>query len=373
MNCFILVNTGEVFALHMHDLAWSLLCLDLALLCPIEEWNDTFYLGEFRDKIGNFFAEMSDLHLEQFGFRFQDYWLQLMACNQTAAKAWNFKQKNKIGVLQFMERKLSKTIRTECKVESTTDISTGPQIRAKDLTKKKSIGEGSFGKVYEGSWLGHRVAIKDIPIDARDLFDTETKVLAKLESPFIVQLIGTCIEGSLCYIVMELVSSSLDKLLTNSGGRAPVALPVAVDMMLQISRGMEYLHRQGIMHMDLKASNVLIQPSEVPEFREQGYGRVKLCDFGMASLRLSNFRCEDPKGTCYWRAPEVFPFPNLPLQEIDTLEKYTYKADVYSFAMTWYEILTGKQPFLSVHPKDLYRMIVGAKDRFCSGPHVQLC
>ncbi|GLJ47118.1 hypothetical protein SUGI_0994870 [Cryptomeria japonica] len=138
------------------------------------------------------------------------------------------------------------TIRNECKIKSATGISTWLQIPPKDLIKKKSIGEGSFGQVYEGSWLGYRVAIKDIPIDARDLFDTETKVLAKLESPFIVQMIGTCIEGSHCYIVMELVGSSLDKLLRNSGDRATLALPVAVDMMLQISRGMEYLHRHGI-------------------------------------------------------------------------------------------------------------------------------
>ncbi|GLJ47111.1 hypothetical protein SUGI_0994780 [Cryptomeria japonica] len=303
--------------------------------------------------------EMSELYLEQFGLKFHDYWHLLMACNQTAAKAWPFEHRNKIGVSLFMERKLLELIRIECKIESANGIPTWLQIPAKDLIKKKIIGEGAFGQVYEGSWLGHKVAIKDIPIDARDLFGTETAVLCKLQSPFIVQLIGTCVEGNHCYIVMELVSSSLDKLLTNSGGRAPLALPVAVDMMLQISRGMEYLHSHGIMHMDLKASNVLIQPSAVPEFRKQSYGRVKLCDFGMASLRLSSFRCEDPKGTCYWRAPEAFPLPIEELvQEIDTLKEYTHKADVYSFAMTCYEILTGKQPFLGVHPKNLYRMIV---------------
>ncbi|XP_059069426.1 uncharacterized protein LOC131072519 [Cryptomeria japonica] len=362
LKCFIMANTGEAFALHMHDLAWSLLCLDLVLLCPIEAWDEKIHFKEFCNRISNFFSEMSNLHLDHFGFKFQDHWHLLMACNQTVAKAWTLKQKNKIGVLQFMERKISEAITNECKIESATGTPTCLQIPPKDLIKKKSIGHGSFGQVYEGSWLGHKVAVKDIPIDAPDLFEREITVLSKLHSPFIVQLIGACIEGRSCYIVMELVSSSLDKLLSSSGGRAPLALPVAVDMMLQISRGMEYLHSRGIMHLDLKSSNVLIQPSAVPEFREQGYGRVKLCDFGMASLRLSSVRCEDPKGTCYWRAPEAFPFPNEELlPEIDTLNEYTYKADVYSFAMTCYEILTGKQPFLDVHPKDLYRLIVQGK------------
>ncbi|XP_057847197.2 serine/threonine-protein kinase STY13 [Cryptomeria japonica] len=368
MKCLILDSTGEAFALHMHDFAWSLLCLDLAILCPIEEWNDKIGLTEFRKRISDSFAEMSDLHLNQIDFKFEDYCDLRMACNQAAANAWSAKRKYKIGVLQFMERKLLETIRNERKTrpaidESATGIPAWLQIPAKDLTIKNIIGEGSFGKVYMGSWLGHKVAVKDIPVDARDLFEREIAVLSKLHSPFIVQLIGTsCIERRHCRIVMELVSSSLDKVLKNSGCRASLALPVAVDMMLQISRGMEYLHRQGIMHMDLKASNVLVEPSAIPEFREQGYGRVKLCDFGMASLGLSSFRCEDPKGTCYWRAPEAFRFPDQELlQEIDTLKEYTYKADVYSFAMTCYEILTGIQPFLGVHPKGLYRMIVQGK------------
>ncbi|GLJ47112.1 hypothetical protein SUGI_0994800 [Cryptomeria japonica] len=125
-------------------------------------------------------------------------------------------KKHKIGVLLFMERKLIEAIRNECKIESANGIPSWLQLPAKDLIEKRTIGEGSFGTVYEGSWLGHRVAIKDIHIDARDLFDMETAVLAKLESPFIVQLIGTCIEESHCYIVMKLVSSNLDKLLTHS-------------------------------------------------------------------------------------------------------------------------------------------------------------
>ncbi|GLJ47119.1 hypothetical protein SUGI_0994880 [Cryptomeria japonica] len=92
IECFIMSNTGEAFALHMHDLAWSLLCLDLTLLCPIDAWNDRINLKKFRKRISVFFAEMFVLHLEQFGFKFQDYWHLLMACNQTAAKAWSFKK-----------------------------------------------------------------------------------------------------------------------------------------------------------------------------------------------------------------------------------------------------------------------------------------
>ncbi|GLJ47115.1 hypothetical protein SUGI_0994840 [Cryptomeria japonica] len=83
---------------------------------------------------------------------------------------------------------------------------------------------------------------------------------------------------------------------------------------------MESLHRQGI----IKASNVLIEPSAILEFTEESYRQVKLCNVGMASLRLSSFRCEDSKGTSYSRAPQAFPFPDEKLlQESDTLNEYT--------------------------------------------------
>ncbi|GLJ05198.1 hypothetical protein SUGI_0013460 [Cryptomeria japonica] len=450
INSLTLSITGEAYAIHLHDLAWSLVCLDLNVLflelekkpgllqlygdggnldvsdlidpasrgimhtysdsynclhvkgesgihdpsiltfegediqqvCPEHKEVDNPSTPCFMDeryseaacrKMGDFFAEMSNLnrvhdeYQDKRGliFSFKQFSNAHKRTTQGSSLRLNVEDESKAGISKFVEAKLQASIRNEPAIIGGR-VSPWLQIDIKDLIiSHKLIGEGSGAVVYEGSWLGVKVALKIFQINNYTMdeeMQAEVAVHAKLYNPFIVQLIGVCVTKTCCYHVMELVSSSLDSILKRRLERneLPLPLPVAVDTMLQISRGMEYLHSQKIMHMDLKAANVLIQPSSVPEFRYQGYGRIKLCDFGHASLRLYSFRCSDwAKGTSYWRAPEVFEYPQEGLEiEAEPLKEYTYKADVYSFAMTCYEILTGKQPFEGVLPKHVFRKIV---------------
>lgn len=110
---------------------------------------------------------------------------------------------------------------------------------------------------------------------ADENFKAEVSLLARLQSPYIVQLIGWAIdrnkkEGKL---VTELMSTDLAKVLQATENRNGLPLHVAVDIMLQVSKGMEYLHGQNIIRRDIKPSNILLQPSSVKEF-----WRVKICD-----------------------------------------------------------------------------------------------
>ncbi|XP_024387103.1 uncharacterized protein [Physcomitrium patens] len=113
----------------------------------------------------------------------------------------------------------------------------------------------------------------------------------------------------------------------------------AVLIMYQIAVAMEELHDQGILHRDLKASNVLVNVTE-----DDSYSFDPWHDDGF-QCAVADFECSvGVVGTGYWRAPEILEVlkdhGNLHDQQI-----FTQQVDVYSYAMTCYEILTGCIPF----------------------------
>lgn len=133
----------------------------------------------------------------------------------------------------------------------------------------------------------------------------EAAAHASLRSPFIVQLIGWSAneETNIYSLVMELMSASLDTYMASRPRLdSSASLEVAVDIMLQISRGMEYLHKMKVIHGDLKPSNVLVNPCK----HKEGHVRVKLTDFGAAKVELdSTSYSTEKQGTAYYRAPEI--------------------------------------------------------------------
>eukprot|EP00250_Pteridium_aquilinum_P021168 c25049_g1_i2 orf=54-2567(-) len=210
------------------------------------------------------------------------------------------------------------------------------------------LGQGAYGKVYSTLWLGQiRVAVKVIPIyygpdskiDEADhddtaapdkMFKEEVSLLARLQSPYIVQLMGWAIDRSKGEgkLVTELMATDLGKVLRATESKNGLPLHVAVDMMLQVSKAIEYLRKKNIIHRDIKPSNILLEPSPIKE-----YWRVKVCDFGIAKMKphqddlFSTFKL----GTEWYRSPEV----------LSEQVKYSNKADVYSFAITSSEMLGG--------------------------------
>jgi serine/threonine protein kinase len=103
---------------------------------------------------------------------------------------------------------------------------------------------------------------------------------------------------------------------------------------------MNYLHENAVMHLDLKAKNVLINVLEGPGGQPSLPSlQVKLIGFGDSELELHDSRYTTTMvGTTGWRAPEVFKVE-------ENREKYTKSADVYSFSMLCFEVLTGDAPF----------------------------
>lgn len=223
-------------------------------------------------------------------------------------------------------------------------------IKSEDYQVRRRLGSGSQYK--EILWLGESFALRHFFGDIEPLAP-EISSLLYLSHPNIMHFLCGFIddEKKECFLVMELMNrdlSSYIKEICCPRKRIPFSLPVAVDLMLQIARGMEYLHSKKIYHGDLNPSNILLKSRGAST---EGYLHAKVSGFGLSSVK--NYT--PPKspssqvGTLsfIWHAPEV-----LEEQEqtgIATNSKYREKSDVYSFGMVCFELLTGKVPFEDAH------------------------
>jgi serine/threonine protein kinase len=247
-----------------------------------------------------------------------------------------------------------------------TTIDLLPNIEPKNLSQTVFLGQGSYGSVVGAEWLGQKVALKTFQgIDTRS-FLLEANILAGLFHPHIVQIFGVCTGGRQASIVMERMHGDLGKVIDslNRGmstsrhrGEQIFQLRVALDIMLQIAEAMQYLHRKKITHRDLKSRNMLINPAQIPELAKAGYMDVKVADFGVSKI-VNGTTTISPQtlmiGTTGWMAPEL---TFKPEEDSSKMKYYPLKSDVYSYAMTCYEILSGLRPFEGIRRLEIPEMV----------------
>lgn len=209
------------------------------------------------------------------------------------------------------------------------------------------IGEGSYSKVKESidSETLERRAIKimtkqrlkKIP-NGEENVRRETRLMSRLNHKNVIKLVDVIHneEKQKLYVVMEYCVTVLQELFE----RAPDnKLPIsqAHHYFVQLMDGLEYLHSQGIIHKDIKPSNLLIDNSNV----------IKITDLGV-SEQLDLFDPADwlsaSQGSPAFQAPEV----------AEGVEKFSgFKIDIWSSGVTLYCITTGKYPF---EGENIYRL-----------------
>jgi serine/threonine protein kinase len=205
--------------------------------------------------------------------------------------------------------------------------------------------------VYKLKWLGKQLAEKCFKGPETEAIKKEMSFLAGLSHPNILPLFCVIIKPNSCSLVIELMDQDLHALMEqrqeNKAYDPPFHLLEAVDIMLQVAEGMHYLHVNKVVHRDFKSMNIFVKCEE-----HAGHVYAKVADFGLskvkeASCTYSNITRE--KGTTRWMAPELFKiskYPNVGTSESNSPLKYDpFKADIYSFGMVCYEILTGLVPF----------------------------
>ncbi|KAM0943872.1 putative protein kinase RLK-Pelle-DLSV family [Dioscorea sansibarensis] len=207
------------------------------------------------------------------------------------------------------------------------------------------LGEGGFGPVYKGVLVdGQEIAVKRLSgASSQGLLElmNEVVLVAKLQHRNLVRLLGSCLEEEEKLLVYEyLPNTSLDTILFDPVKCKQLDWTRRYDIIKGINRGLVYLHedsRLGIIHRDLKASNILLDHDMNP----------KISDFGLAKL----FGVDETQNTSRIAGTYGYMAPEYVLHGL-----FSTKSDVYSYGVLVLEIITGKRNFgfqASGHAPDL--------------------
>lgn len=211
------------------------------------------------------------------------------------------------------------------------------------------IGEGGMGDVYlaEHVSIKRKVAIKVLKSELvkneeiRLRFKNEASMLAHLQHPNIVGLIDYVEQDGGLFLIMEYVEGKgLDDLVKEQ--QVPLSIERAKKLMIQIVEAFIYAHKSGIIHRDVKPSNILVTADD----------QIKVLDFGIAKLvgegNHQLTKTGTQIGTVYYMSPE-----QVRGQVLD------HRSDIYSLGVTFYELLTGVCPYKSLTTEyEIYDRIV---------------
>ena len=213
-----------------------------------------------------------------------------------------------------------------------------PPAEFDDYILGRRLGAGRTGQVYlaEDTVLARAVAIKFIAgvpdLAARRRFLLEARATARIQHPNVVSVYRVGEADNRPYLVSELIRGHVLAELPKPRPWAEV-LTLAVEL----ARGLAAAHRRGVVHCDVKPTNVMVTDDGVP----------KLVDFGLA--RMAQDRDASLRGlvgTPDYMAPEVW-----------RGEDPTLRADVYSMGALLYELCTGRTPFADTPPAALAEVV----------------
>jgi serine/threonine-protein kinase len=214
----------------------------------------------------------------------------------------------------------------------------------------KELGSGAMGTVVRARHgkSGSRVAIKLMSLalgsseNALKRFKREVDILRQLEHPNIVRYMGSGrYHGSPFYVMEYVEGESLDKILQS---RSRIPWEEVIELGIHICAALQHAHDKGIIHRDLKPSNLMILVD----------GTVKLTDFGIAKdtdvTALTN--ANSTVGTAAYMSPE----------QCRGVRDITHKTDLYSMGIMFYELLTGKKPFVGETAMEVFLLHANKTD-----------
>ena len=211
---------------------------------------------------------------------------------------------------------------------------------------RELLGQGGMGAVYRAvqANLKRDVAVKILPVMLAqqsgylERFNREAEIAAALQHPHIVPIIDYGMQRGISYVVMRLLTggSLAQRLNQRIGDREPLpSLGEVAQMLNQLASALDYAHEQGVIHRDIKTSNIM--------FDNQGNAYV--VDFGIAKLQGASQNLTSTGvtlGTTAYMPPEQW-----------RSEILTPAADQYAMGIVLYILLTGRIPYESDTPGGL--------------------
>ena len=214
------------------------------------------------------------------------------------------------------------------------------------------VGRGGMGRVFKAEHVAMKrvVALKVLASQltrtekAQHLFQREVRAAARLVHPHIVTAFDANRVGDRFFLVLEYVHGPTLAALVRDQG--PLAIGQACEFIRQAALGLQHAHVLGMVHRDIKSSNLLIQPPVDPGLGRGGM--VKVTDFGLA--RLAD---DAPPTDASDSTASIFSVPSVVMGTPDylspeqgrDLEQVDIRSDIYSLGCALYFVLTGEVPF----------------------------
>ncbi|KAF8058732.1 kinase-like domain-containing protein, partial [Lyophyllum atratum] len=223
------------------------------------------------------------------------------------------------------------------------------------------VSDGGFALIYKGSFRARLVCLKVIPRMERATearvkrwlkdCSKESILWGQLSHPNLLPFYGVYrFKGEVAFVSPWMEHGDVNQYLRQSEHRDANR----VLLLLDIARGLQYLHRKGIVHGDLKGRNILVNES----------GRACVADFGLSSISdinilawASQSSVASKGGTSRWQAPELL----HPTSVADT--RNTMASDMYAWSCVAYEIFTGDIPFPHIENDNLVKEEIRKGDR----------
>ncbi|HEX7021053.1 MAG TPA: serine/threonine-protein kinase [Gemmatimonadaceae bacterium] len=211
-------------------------------------------------------------------------------------------------------------------------------------TIEHELGGAGMSRVYvaEETPLGRRVVVKALPADVAEHVDTgrfrrEMQYVARLQHPLIVPMLSSGeVDGLLYYTMPFVEGESLQERLRRS---APLAIPETLRILRDVADALSYAHRRHVVHRDIKPANILLSD-----------GHALVTDFGVAkALRPAPDDWQRITGVGVALGTATYMAPEQALGDTDV----DHRADIYSFGVLAYEMLTGQPPFSAATTQSL--------------------
>jgi serine/threonine protein kinase len=221
----------------------------------------------------------------------------------------------------------------------------GPGSRLGNYQILATLGEGGMGVVLKAQHIRmeRMVALKVLRSRAVQSatgvqrFQKEVRAAARLSHPNIVTAYDADEVGGVHFLVMEYVNGhSLAEVLANRGR---LEIVEAVGYVIQVARGLEYAHSEGVVHRDIKPGNLLLDKR----------GTVKILDMGLASMKEAPGEDAPPQqraGEFVTQENQLLgTFDYMPPEQAEDAHTVDHRADIYSLGCTLYRLITGRLPY----------------------------
>lgn len=213
----------------------------------------------------------------------------------------------------------------------------------------KELGRGATSVVYKAydPFQDREVAVKVVFPEAlgdlehgrryRKLFVTEASLAGRLSHPHIVAIYDAVAEDDASYIVMEYVDGTT----LEPYARVDHLLPLSrvLEIVYKCARALDYAAREGVIHRDIKPANILLA----------GETDIKVSDFGAALNAASDSTQITGIGSPAYMSPEQ-------VRE----QQLTYQTDIFSLGVVFYQLLTGRLPFMGTNNYSIIYQIINA-------------